>query len=387
MKENEVKLLPFNLSKITSSAEKFAEENISPNILDIGSQYKWSRGYTGKGVVIAVIDTGCETSHPDLKDRIIGGYNFTEEHGGDISIIEDTNGHGTHVAGIIAGSKNGRGIVGVAPNAKLLILKVLDRTGSGSINSLVEAIHYAIDWRGSAGERVKVISLSLGLKKPDSNLYEAIKRAVAHNISVVAAAGNDGDGNIETNEYRYPGAYKEVIEVGAINKLNEIAYFSNTNESVDLYAPGVNIHSSFLKNGFATLSGTSMSVPHVSGAIALLIEEYEDLLGRELNEMEVYLLLMEHTAPIKVSHNKEVYLLNLEKKQYSDIEGNKKMETINREKLLKCFCEARKTQAFFTKCLDENSSIEEREFLLELVKESAQISNKIMDICTINSKK
>jgi major intracellular serine protease len=224
MKENEVKLLPFNLSKITSSAEKFAEENISPNILDIGSQYKWSRGYTGKGVVIAVIDTGCETSHPDLKDRIIGGYNFTEEHGGDISIIEDTNGHGTHVAGIIAGSKNGRGIVGVAPNAKLLILKVLDRTGSGSINSLVEAIHYAIDWRGSAGERVKVISLSLGLKKPDSNLYEAIKRAVAHNISVVAAAGNDGDGNIETNEYRYPGAYKEVIEVGAINKLNEIAY-------------------------------------------------------------------------------------------------------------------------------------------------------------------
>lgn len=315
MKKNEVRLLPFNYSKILSSSKNIPpEETIPPNILDIGSQYKWSHGYTGKGVVVAVLDTGCETSHPDLKDRIIAGYNFTEEHGGDISIIEDTNGHGTHVAGIIAGSKNGIGIVGVAPNAKLLILKVLDQSGRGSINSLVEAIHYAIDWRGSAGERVKVISLSLGSKIPDSNLYEAVKRAVGHNISVVAASGNDGDGNIETNEYRYPGAYKEVIEVGAINKLNEIAYFSNTNESVDLYAPGVSIYSSFLDNGFASLSGTSMVVPHVAGAIALLIEEYEDLLGRELNEMEVYQLLMEHTEPVRVSHNKEIYLLNLKKK-------------------------------------------------------------------------
>jgi major intracellular serine protease len=380
MKKNEVNLLPINLLEITSP-----EENPPSNIIDIGSQYKWSRGYTGKGVVVAVIDTGCETNHPDLKDRIIGGYNFTEEHRGDISIFEDTNGHGTHVAGIIAGSINGKGIVGVAPNAKLLILKVLDQFGSGSINSLVEAIHYAVDWRGPAGERVKIISLSLGSKKPSSDLYDAVKRAVAHNISVVAASGNDGDGNIETNEYRYPGAYKEVIEVGAINKLNEIAYFSNTNESVDLYAPGVKINSAYLKNGYAVLSGTSMATPHVAGAIALLIEEYEGLFRRELKEIEIYQLLMEHTTPIKVSRNKEIYLLNLEKKQNSKREGGKEMETRNREMLLKCFCEARRTQAFFTKCLDENSSNEEREFLLELVKESAKTSNKIMKFCEIIS--
>jgi major intracellular serine protease len=378
MKKNEVNLLPINLLEITSS-----EENPPSNILDIGSRYKWSQGYTGKGVVVAVIDTGCDTNHPDLKDRIIGGYNFTEEYGGDISIFEDTNGHGTHVAGIIAGSINGKGIVGVAPNAKLLILKVLDQFGSGSINSLVEAIHYAVDWRGPAGERVKIISLSLGSKNPSSDLYDAVKRAVAHDISVVAASGNDGDGNIETNEYRYPGAYKEVIEVGAINKLNEIAYFSNTNESVDLYAPGVKINSAYLKNGYAVLSGTSMATPHVAGAIALLIEEYEGLFRRELKEIEIYQLLMEHTTPIKVSRNKEIYLLNLEKKQHSKKEGKMEMETRNREMLLKCFCEARKTQAFFTKCLDENSSNEEREFLLELVKESAKTSNKIMDFCKI----
>jgi major intracellular serine protease len=380
MKKNKVNLLPINLLEITSP-----EENPPSNIIDIGSQYKWSRGYTGKGVVVAVIDTGCDTNHPDLKDRIIGGYNFTEEHGGDISIFEDTNGHGTHIAGIIAGSINGKGIVGVAPDAKLLILKVLDQFGSGSINSLVEAIHYAVDWRGPAGERVKIISLSLGSKNPSSDLYDAVKRAVAHNISVVAASGNDGDGNIETNEYRYPGAYKEVIEVGAINKLNEIAYFSNTNESVDLYAPGVKINSAYLKNGYAVLSGTSMATPHVAGAIALLIEEYEGLFRRELKEIEIYQLLMEHTTPIKVSRNKEIYLLNLEKKQNSKREGGKEMETRNREMLLKCFCEARRTQAFFTKCLDENSSNEEREFLLELVKESAKTSNKIMKFCEIIS--
>jgi major intracellular serine protease len=380
MKKNEVNLLPINLLEITSP-----EENPPSNIIDIGSQYKWSRGYTGKGVVVAVIDTGCDTNHPDLKDRIIGGYNFTEEYGGDISIFEDTNGHGTHVAGIIAGSINGKGIVGVAPDAKLLILKVLDQFGSGSINSLVEAIHYAVDWRGPAGERVKIISLSLGSKNPSSDLYDAVKRAVAHDISVVAASGNDGDGNIETNEYRYPGAYKEVIEVGAINKLNEIAYFSNTNESVDLYAPGVKINSAYLKNGYAVLSGTSMATPHVAGAIALLIEEYEGLFRRELKEIEIYQLLMEHTTPIKVSRNKEIYLLNLEKKQNSKREGGKEMETRNREMLLKCFCEARRTQAFFTKCLDENSSNEEREFLLELVKESAKTSNKIMKFCEIIS--
>ncbi|MBA2871542.1 major intracellular serine protease [Anoxybacillus calidus] len=378
MKKNEVNLLPINLLEITSP-----EENPPSNILDIGSRYKWSQGYTGKGVVVAVIDTGCDTNHPDLKDRIIGGYNFTEEYGGDISIFEDTNGHGTHVAGIIAGSINGKGIVGVAPNAKLLILKVLDQFGSGSINSLVEAIHYAVDWRGPAGERVKIISLSLGTRNPSSDLYDAVKRAVAHDISVVAASGNDGDGNIETNEYRYPGAYKEVIEVGAINKLNEIAYFSNTNESVDLYAPGVKINSAYLKNGYAVLSGTSMATPHVAGAIALLIEEYEGLFRRELKEIEIYQLLMEHTTPIKVSRNKEIYLLNLEKKPNSKREGGKEMETRNREMLLKCFCEARRTQAFFTKCLDENSSNEEREFLLELVKESAKTSNKIMDFCKI----
>lgn len=138
MKTNEVKLIP--IVQLEQS-----EENRSSSVMEIGAEYKWKKGYTGKRVVVAVIDTGCAINHPDIKRNIIGGYNFTEEYGGDITIFEDTNGHGTHVAGIIAGSKNGSGIVGVAPDAKLLILKALNQYGSGSINSVVEAIHYAID--------------------------------------------------------------------------------------------------------------------------------------------------------------------------------------------------------------------------------------------------
>ena len=380
MKTNEVKLIP--IVQLEQS-----EENRSSSVMEIGAEYKWKKGYTGKRVVVAVIDTGCAINHPDIKRNIIGGYNFTEEYGGDITIFEDTNGHGTHVAGIIAGSKNGSGIVGVAPDAKLLILKALNQYGSGSINSVVEAIHYAIDWKGPMNEKVRVISLSLGTKTPDPNLHAAIKRAVAHNILVVAASGNDGDGDTKTNEYRYPGAFEEVIEVGSINKDNNISIFSNTNEFVDLYAPGEKIYSSYLNNSYATLTGTSMATPHVSGAIALLIEEYEKLLKKELNEMEIFQLLMEHTTPINTMENTKINVLNLKKNPIVSVNENENTKKINQEMLLKCFCEARKTQAFFTKCLDENSTEEEKEFIAELVKEYAKTSKKILGFCGIDLRK
>jgi major intracellular serine protease len=122
-------------------------EEIPVNILSTGVQTKWKRGYSGKGIVVAVLDSGCQTNHPDLQERIIGGYNFTAENNGDITIYEDYSGHGTHVAGVIGGSVNKMGLVGVSPKVDLLILKVLNKRGAGSTESLVEAIHYAIDWR------------------------------------------------------------------------------------------------------------------------------------------------------------------------------------------------------------------------------------------------
>lgn len=372
MKDSEIKLIPCKRVPVN----KF-EEKLPINIEHVGTKTKWEQGFTGEGVVIALLDTGCNVQHPDLYGRIIGGYNFTQENDGNIANFEDTNGHGTHTAGIIAGSRNGQGIVGIAPNSELLILKVLNQYGGGSIKDLIEAIHYAIDWNGPAGEKVRVISLSLGTENSHEGLYKAIKRAVENDIPVVVASGNNGDGNIATNEYRYPGAYEEVIEVGAIDGKNNIAYFSNTNEFIDLYAPGVDIYSTYLKDKFAVLSGTSMAVPHVAGSIALLIEEYEKRFKRLINEKEIYQILMSHTL---FDHLNKIRILDLSEKE--DIcNQDYNVPRKNREMLIKCFCEARKTQAYFTKCLDLESSDEERDFLLELVKESANTSKKIKEFC------
>lgn len=294
----------------SGSSNNQVTEKIPINVISMGTEDKWYKGYKGKGVVVAVLDTGCSLDHEDLSERIVGGYNFTEESNGNKDAFEDLNGHGSHVAGIIAGSMNGSGIVGVAPEATLLILKVLNKNGGGRIRDLVDAVHYAIDWKGPKGERVSVISLSLATKFSDLALYEAIQRAINSQIAVVAASGNDGDGNLDTLEYRFPGSYPEVIEVGAINNLEQVALFSNTNEFVDLYAPGVEIHSTFLSRGFSTLSGTSMATPHVTGALALLIQEYRESLKREPTEPEVYRYLMKHTKVIDVK-NTTIRILSL----------------------------------------------------------------------------
>lgn len=373
---SEITLLPVN--HICSFKER---DSVPSNITFVGAQEKWRQGFYGKGVVVAVVDTGCEMNHPDLKERIIGGYNFTEDYNGDVSIYEDLNGHGTHVAGVIASSMNNSGIVGVAPKANLLILKVLNKRGTGSVESLIESINYAVNWRGMNGERVRVISLSLGLKNPSQKLHDAIQRAVKNNICVVAASGNDGDGNITTSEYRYPGAYEEVITVGALNKENELADFSNTHEFVDVYAPGAHIYSTSIENGYTELSGTSMATPHVTGAIALLIEEYEYLFSRKIEEEEIYNILMKHTSKVDLEGGIAINMLNLNSPVQSIYKHSNLLERKNRDMLLKCFCEARRTQAFFTKCLDEHASEEERTFMIELIKKSAETSKKIKDFC------
>jgi major intracellular serine protease len=167
---------------------------------------------------------------------------------------------------------------------------------------------------GLNNEKVRVISLSLGIKKDVPKLHEAIKRAISNNVSVIASSGNDGDGNATTAEYRYPGAYPEVIVVGAANNERDIAHFSNTNEFVDIYAPGVGIYSSYKNGEYKVLAGTSMAAAHVSGAIALLIEEYEHILSRKLNEDEVFKLLMKHTTIVDTDMDVLITVLDLDQK-------------------------------------------------------------------------
>src|SRR5690606_16008598 len=110
----------------------------------------------GKGMKVAVLDTGCDTNHPDLKERVIGGRNFTDDDQSNPDIYTDYNGHGTHVAGTIAAQENDAGVIGVAPEADLLIVKVLNRNGSGQYEWIIKGIHYAIE------QNADIISMSLG---------------------------------------------------------------------------------------------------------------------------------------------------------------------------------------------------------------------------------
>lgn len=284
--------------EIESTAGPLAPASVAQYGISLtNAEYMWKKGYYGKDVVIAIIDTGCDSKHPDLQGRIIEGKNFTTDDNSNPSIYEDYNGHGTHVAGIICANNKIKGAVGIAPQAKLLILKALDKNGSGSYQGLINALNYAID------KKVDIISMSLGGPNDLPGLHDVIVKAINQNIVVVCAAGNRGDNNYATQELDYPGSYEEVIEVGAIDQNKKPAFFSNSNQYVDLLAPGVQILSTYKNQSYATLSGTSMATPYVSGALALLIEWSKKEYGRRLSESELYGQLIKCTNSINFSRN------------------------------------------------------------------------------------
>lgn len=211
----------------------------------------------GAGIPVAVLDTGCQVTHPDLKNQIIEAKDFTRSSFG----VGDRQGHGTHCAGIIAAEENGVGVIGVAPQARLIIGKVLGDDGSG----MGRDIATGIEWAFSRGARI--ISMSLGSPVDDPFIHAAILRVVQMGAIVVCAAGNDGQRTSHTN---YPGAIKpESFTVAAIDKQGKVADYSSSGPEVDVAAPGSDILSCFPPNQYAKLSGTSMATPFVSGVVAL----------------------------------------------------------------------------------------------------------------------
>ena len=280
----EMKLLPFKVeSQQTTSNE------IPYGVRLLQAPDVWEQSDKGEGVVVAVLDTGIDTNHPDLQPNIIGGRNFTKE--GRSDDYRDFNGHGTHVAGTIAACENDGGVVGVAPKAKLLVCKVLDRNGSGGYDSIIDGINYAANWKGPNGERVRILNMSLGGPYNDRNLEKAILNACAKGVLVVVASGNEGDNRQETYEFGYPALYNECITIAACNDGKELASFSNNHLQVDAIGPGVKILSTYPTSQYAILSGTSMATPHIAGALALVIKIGEKAFKRELTESEVYALL------------------------------------------------------------------------------------------------
>lgn len=255
-----VYVIPHKVRAVHTESSEFIPDGVKM----VHAQSQWGRGNEGEGVVVAIIDTGVDYNHPDLKDNILGGKDFTGK-----GTYMDGNGHGTHVAGTIAAADNGSGIVGVAPKAKILALKALDDDGSGDMSTVVAAINYAIT------QKVHVINMSLGGAHSNA-LHKAVQAAVKAGIIVCAASGNEGDGDPNTEELSYPGAYPEVLEVGAVDYSGRLAYFSNTNKEVDVLAPGVNVYSTYPGGKYAYLDGTSMATPHMSGAAALLLSNNPD---------------------------------------------------------------------------------------------------------------
>lgn len=225
------------------------------SIVRIKAQEAWNNS-TGSGIKVAVLDSGIDRDHPDLKENLVGCVNFIYSWG----TCEDDNGHGTHVSGIIAAKNNQIGVVGVAPNAKIYSLKVLNRKGQGYLSDLIEALEWVIN------NKIQIVNMSLGSTYDVVSFHEAIQRAYEAGIVQVASAGNSGPG---ADTVTYPAKYPEVIAVSATDSSDNIPSWSSRGSEIDITAPGQSVNSTYLGGGYKILSGTSMSAPHVTGTVAL----------------------------------------------------------------------------------------------------------------------
>jgi len=236
-------------------------ETVPAGVAQIKATAAWGNSQ-GKGIRVGVVDTGIDFNHPDLKTNYAGGMSFVP---GAPTPMDD-QGHGTHCAGTIAAAINGAGVVGVAPQASLYAAKVLDSNGSGQFSWVIAGIDWCIQ------NKMHIISMSLGGSSAPTALQTICNLAWNKGLLIVAAAGNAQ--NVQpvppdTSNVGFPGKYKNVIAVSAIDSGNSIASFSSRGPEVDLCAPGVNVLSCAPGGAYATLSGTSMACPHVSGAAAL----------------------------------------------------------------------------------------------------------------------
>lgn len=230
------------------------------NIKQISADKVQAAGNDGSGVKVAVIDTGIDYMHPDLKDVYAGGYNFVNENSNPM----DDNGHGTHCSGIIAATGSQKGIYGTAPGVSLYGVKVLNRWGYGSTSDVIEGIYWA------RNNSMRVASLSLGSDWDSQALHDAVDNATENGVLIVAAAGNEGSVSGVGETMGYPAKYDSVLAVAAVNKHNHRATWSSTGFNIGVSAPGVKIRSTVPGAGYATYSGTSMATPHVAGVAALV---------------------------------------------------------------------------------------------------------------------
>lgn len=268
------------------------------NLNSINAPEVWAQGFTGGDIVVAVIDTGVTMDHSDLDDQIwvnteeivgngidddqngyvddVYGWDFIEQDG----VPNDENGHGTHVAGTIAAEDNGSGATGVAPDATIMSVRVLDENGYGTEYTVAAGIRYAVQNGAS------IINLSLG--GTFSRLIQsAILFAQQQDVLVVIAAGNESAA-VPSYPAAFSATFSNVLSVGGYDRSETLATFSNrvgSSSAVQVDAPGVSIYSTSLNQSYAKLSGTSMAAPHVAGLAALALSAEASLSANDLRAL------------------------------------------------------------------------------------------------------
>ncbi|MDX3129184.1 S8 family serine peptidase [Streptomyces europaeiscabiei] len=260
---------------------------LAESVPQIGAPAMWKSGYTGKGVKVAVLDTGVDQTHPDLKGVETAEKNFSTSRD-----AKDRFGHGTHVASILAGSgaKSGGRFKGVAPGVKLLDGKVLGDDGFGDTSDIVAGMQWAVD------QGAQIVNMSLGaLDTPGVDPKEAAVARLSGKALFVVAAGNEGDGPRTLGS---PGSAPEALTVGAVDKEDRIAEFSSRGPNLDgmpkpdITGPGVDITAALTTQSesppsedYVPNSGTSMASPHVAGAAALVLQQHPDWTGARLKAL------------------------------------------------------------------------------------------------------
>lgn len=290
-KPEDEKAVSANFKTLAALNDTYYAQQYGLQAMNVPAAWELSQG---EGIVVAVIDTGVDLDHPDLKGRLVPGYDaFSQQEGNDAGDVSSLNyvvssyKHGSHVAGVIAAeANNGKGIAGVAPLAKVMpikifadlsdIIKSLWAKEEDTSYTIISILADGIVWAADHG--ADVINMSLAVTEDSATIDRAVKYALSKNISVIVAAGNDRH---LSNNRNYLAAITGVVGVGATDESNAITFFSNSGDYVSVAAPGLDIIStvpSFLNfNSYVKMSGTSMAAPAVAGVAALIKAKYGTL--------------------------------------------------------------------------------------------------------------
>jgi major intracellular serine protease len=285
-----IKIEPRILSLATRQSDiikNYAMEIMRFNLL-------WKQGYTGKGMVVGVVDSGIDYNHEMLKDKVVDGYNFSDD-GKPYNDIFDYNYHGTSVSALICGDYMDYRRYGIAPESKVIVAKCMNTSGKGDFSAITNAINYCVN------KNVDVINCSIGCAVNSYDMENAVRNAVKKGIPVVVSSGNEGRGDVNgaIREISYPAAYDDSISVGAMDRNFNIASFSNSNEFVDFIAPGVQMLTAYPNNQYALVEGTSFAAPLISGSLILLKQKFINDFKRVPSETELYGLLMKFTRELQ----------------------------------------------------------------------------------------